>query len=25
MGNSMAVPCMQWIGDRIQKVENGLL
>jgi DNA (cytosine-5)-methyltransferase 1 len=25
MGNSMAVPCMQWIGKRIQKVEHGLL
>ena len=25
MGNSMAVPCMQWIGKRIQEVENGLL
>jgi DNA (cytosine-5)-methyltransferase 1 len=25
MGNSMAVPCMQWIGKRIQKVEDGLL
>ena len=25
MGNSMAVPCMKWIGKRIQEVENGLL
>jgi len=25
MGNSMAVPCMKWIGNRIQKVEHGLL
>jgi DNA (cytosine-5)-methyltransferase 1 len=25
MGNSMAVPCMQWIGKRIQEVEHGLL
>lgn len=25
MGNSMAVPCMEWIGKRIQEVENGLL
>jgi DNA (cytosine-5)-methyltransferase 1 len=25
MGNSMAVPCMNWIGQRIQMVEDGLL
>ena len=25
MGNSMAVPCMNWIGKRIQMVEDGLL
>ncbi len=25
MGNSMAVPCMKWLGKRIQKVEDGLL
>lgn len=25
MGNSMAVPVMQWIGKRIQMVEDGLL
>lgn len=25
MGNSMAVPCMNWIGQRIQQVEDGLL
>ena len=25
MGNSMAVPCMRWLGKRIQEVENGLL
>jgi DNA (cytosine-5)-methyltransferase 1 len=25
MGNSMAVPCMNWIGQRIQQVEDGLV
>jgi len=25
MGNSMAVPCMKWIGNRIEMVEKGLL
>ena len=25
MGNSMAVPCMRWLGERIEKVEHGLL
>ena len=25
MGNSMAVPCMNWIGQRIKQVEDGLL
>ena len=25
MGNSMAVPCMRWLGQRIEKVEHGLL
>jgi DNA (cytosine-5)-methyltransferase 1 len=25
MGNSMAVPVMRWIGNRIQELENGLL
>jgi DNA (cytosine-5)-methyltransferase 1 len=25
MGNSMAVPCMNWIGQRIKMVEDGLL
>lgn len=25
MGNSMAVPCMNWIGKRIQMVEDGVL
>jgi DNA (cytosine-5)-methyltransferase 1 len=22
LGNSMAVPCMKWIGSRIQMIEN---
>jgi DNA (cytosine-5)-methyltransferase 1 len=25
MGNSMAVPCMKWIGERIEMVEKGML
>ena len=25
MGNSMAVPCMKWIGERIQQVKDGLI
>jgi DNA (cytosine-5)-methyltransferase 1 len=25
MGNSMAVPCMKWLGNRIQELEDGLL
>ena len=25
MGNSMAVPCMKWIGERIDMVEKGML
>ena len=25
MGNSMAVPCMKWIGERVEMVEKGML
>jgi DNA (cytosine-5)-methyltransferase 1 len=25
MGNSMAVPCMKWIGERVEMVEKGIL
>ena len=25
MGNSMAVPCMRWLGQRIERAEHGLL
>ena len=25
LGNSMAVPVMRWIGERIERVENGLV
>jgi site-specific DNA-cytosine methylase len=24
MGNSMAVPCMKWIGQRIMEIDNDL-